>query len=122
VRAFRERAAAPGFSMGMDGFNLATSDVLMACGDDEGRIALEIRFAREIPQDFQDHARNMVFIMLDHVLGEYDFAVKVGAVDFVDEAEDAEVTWTPMDLLPPVFDAYWLETVSSRWANMPGPA
>ena len=44
----------------------------------------------------------MTFIMLDHVLGEYDFAVKVGAVDFVGEDDyDADVSWTPLSQLPP---------------------
>lgn len=111
LRAFRERTQQPDFPIGMDGFELSTSEVLIACGQDDGQAALEIRFGREIPQDFQDHARNMAFIMLDHVLGEYDFAVKVGAVDFVEESADPDAEWTPLSLLPPVFDRYWSETL-----------
>lgn len=111
VRAFRERTQQPDFPIGMDGFELSTSEVLITCSQDDGQAALEIRFAREIPQDFQDHARNMAFIMIDHVLGEYDFAVKVGAVDFVDESADPDAEWTPLSLLPPVFDRYWSETL-----------
>ncbi|MGV3678984.1 MAG: DUF695 domain-containing protein [Acidovorax sp.] len=107
VSAFRERTEQPDFPIGMDGFELSTSEVLIALGQDDGQAALEIRFAREIPQDFQDHARNMAFIMIDHVLGEYDFAVKVGAVDFVEESMDPGAEWTPLSLLPPVFDRYW---------------
>lgn len=109
LRAFRERAEDPDFAMGMEGFDLSTSDALVACEAHDGGIALEVRFAREIPQDFQDHAAHMVFIMLDHVLGEYDAAVKVSAVDFVDEAEDPDVPWTPLSTLAPVFDAFWQE-------------
>ena len=72
----------------------------------------ELRFARDIPAEFAEHARHMTFIMLDHVLGEYDFAVKVGAVDFVGEDDyDADVSWTPLSQLPPVFDAFWTQTL-----------
>jgi len=111
LRAFRERTTQPDFPIGMDGFELETSDVLVACGRDDGQAALEIRFGREIPSDYQDHARNMAFIMLDHVLGEYDFAVKVGAVDFVDVAQDPDAQWTPLSQLPAVFDRHWTDTL-----------
>ncbi|CAN7607780.1 DUF695 domain-containing protein [Acidovorax sp. LjRoot194] len=109
LRAFRERTTQPDFPIGMDGFELETSDVLVACGRDDGQAALEIRFGREIPSDYQDHARNMAFIMLDHVLGEYDFAVKVGAVDFVEMPQDPDAQWTPLSQLPPVFDRHWID-------------
>lgn len=118
VRAFRERTTQPDFPIGMDGFELATSEVLVACGQDDGQAALEIRFGREIPEDYRDHARNMAFIMLDHVLGEYDFAVKVGAVDFVDEASDPLTPWVPLSQFVPVFDRYWVDTLG-RTRNFP---
>jgi hypothetical protein len=118
VRAFRERTTQPDFPIGMDGFELATSEVLVACGQDDGQAALEIRFGREIPGDYQDHARNMAFIMLDHVLGEYDFAVKVGAVDFVQEASDPLTPWVPLSQFVPVFDRYWVDTLG-RTSDFP---
>ena len=111
VRAFRARTTQPDFPIGMEGFELATSEVLVALEQDGGQAALEIRFGREIPSDYQDHARNMAFIMLDHVLGEYDFAVKVGAVDFVGEPGDTHTPWVPLSQLPPVFDRYWTDTL-----------
>ena len=118
LRAFRERTTQPDFPIGMDGFELATSDVLVVCSRDDGQAALEIRFGREIPSDYQDHARNMAFIMIDHVLGEYDFAVKVGAVDFVDDAGDPQAVWTPLSEFPAVFDRYWTE-VLGRTGDFP---
>lgn len=118
VRAFRERTTEPDFPMGMDGFELATSDVLIVCGQDDGQAALEIRFDLEIPEDYADHARNMAFIMLDHVLGEYDFAVKVGAVDFVEEASDPLTPWVPLSQFAPVFDRYWIDTLG-RTSDFP---
>jgi hypothetical protein len=33
-----------------------------------------------------EHAQHMAFIMLDHVLGEWDFSVRVGPVEFASEA------------------------------------
>ena len=57
VRAFRERTTQPDFPIGMEGFELATSEVLVALEQDGGQAALEIRFGREIPSDYQDHAR-----------------------------------------------------------------
>ena len=97
---------------------MSTSEVLVACGQDDGQAALEIRFGREIPSDYQDHARNMAFIMLDHVLGEYDFAVKVGAVDFVEEASDPLAPWVPLSQFVPVFDRYWVDTLG-RTSDFP---
>lgn len=119
VRAFRERTPQPDFPIGMDGFELATSEVLVALEQDGGQAALEIRFDRDIPGDYADHARNMAFIMLDHVLGEYDFAVKVGAVDFLDGPGDPQVQWIGLHQLPPVFDRYWIETLG-RTSDFPG--
>jgi hypothetical protein len=107
LTAFRARSESPDFPMRMDDFELATSDVLIGHVADEGRVGIEIMFARELPSDMQDHARNMTFIMLDHVLGEYDFAVKVGFVDFVDEFSDEVIASTPLDKFGPVLDAFW---------------
>ena len=111
VRAFRERTTQPDFPIGMEGFELATSEVLVALERDGGQAALELRFGREIPSDYQDHARNMAFIMLDHVLGEYDFAVKVSAVDFVVAPDSPEAPWVPLSQLPPVFDRFWSQVL-----------
>jgi hypothetical protein len=120
LRAFRERTAGADFAMGMTGFELATSDVLLCCSQDQGQIALDIRFAREIDAEHEEHARNMAFIMMDHVLGEYDFAVKVGAVDFVDGSPDPQVPWTPLSAFTEVFDAYWRETLGRTGHFPPG--
>jgi hypothetical protein len=72
------------FSMSMDGFELSGGEVFARCSPEAGQVALEIAFAREIPMDMKDHAKHMAYIMLDHMLGEYDFAIKVGAVDFIE--------------------------------------
>lgn len=107
LTAFRARTESPDFPMRMDNFELATSDVLIGHVADEGQVGIEVMFARELPSDMQDHARNMTFIMLDHVLGEYDFAVKVGFVDFVDAFSDEVAGSTTLDKFGAVLDAFW---------------
>lgn len=107
LRAFRERTTKPDFPINMEDFELATTDILVGHYADEGRIGLELVFARELPGDMQDHARNMAFIMLDHVLGEYDFAVKVATVDFVEAFSDVVLDSTSLDRFGPVLDSFW---------------
>ncbi|ARN22717.1 DUF695 domain-containing protein [Piscinibacter gummiphilus] len=118
VRAFRERTKNGEFGIRMGDFSLDTSDLLVACGEDDGRIALQIRFDVEVPDDMQDHAQQMAYILLDHVLGEYDFAVKVGAVDFTDDVPDLEAPWTPLESFARVFDAHWRD-VLGRTGDFP---
>ena len=112
VRALRPRSAEPDFPLGMEGFELSTRDVLVALQQDAGQAALELRLACAVPSGFEEHAQHTAFIMVDHVLGEYDFAVKVGAVDFVHEGDhDRNATWTRLADLQPVFDAYWVHAL-----------
>lgn len=107
LSAFRTRTDQPDFPMRMDDFELATSDVLIGHFADEGQVGIEVMFGRELPSDMRDHARNMAFIMLDHVLGEYDFAIKVGVVDFVDEFSGEVLQSTPLHQFGAVMDSFW---------------
>ncbi|PLC06615.1 hypothetical protein CY658_06235 [Variovorax sp. RO1] len=106
VEAFRQRMR-EGFSMRMNDFELASSDVLVKHEPYRGRVALELGFAKPIPMDMQDHARHMSLIMLDHILGEYDFAVKVGPVDHVEADAQADFEGVPLDDFVALFDACW---------------
>lgn len=108
VEAFRQRMR-EGFSMRMNDFELATTDVLVKHEPYRGLVALEIGFAKPIPMDMQDHARHMSLIMLDHILGEYDFAVKVGPVDHVEADAHADFDGVPLDDFARLFDACWRE-------------
>lgn len=127
LSAFRTRTDQPDFPMCMDDFELATSDVLIGHFADEGQVGIEVMFGRELPSDMQDHARNMAFIMLDHVLGEYDFAIKVGVVDFVDEFSDEVLQSTPLHQFGAVMDSFWTGTLGhtglfpsgeDRWSTL----
>lgn len=106
VEAFRQRTG-EGFGIRMNDFELASSDIRVKHEPYEGLVALEIGFAKPIPMDLQDHARQMSLIMLDHILGEYDTAVKVGPVDYVDAADSADFEGVSLDDFVPAFDACW---------------
>lgn len=106
VEAFRQRMGA-GFGIRMNDFELTSADILVKHEPYDGLVALEIGFAKPIPMDMQDHARRMSLIMLDHVLGEYDTAVKVGPVDHVDVQDSADFKGVSLDAFVPVFDACW---------------
>lgn len=107
LRAFRSRTEEPDFPIRMNDFELATSELLIGHFADEGQVGIEVKFDRELPSDMQDHARNIAFIMLDHVLGEYDFAIKVGVVDFVDEFSAEVIQATPLHQFGAVMDSFW---------------
>lgn len=115
VVAFRQRAG-EGFGMRMDKFELSSRDLLVRAGQFEGRVALGLSFAQPVPMDMQDHARHMAFILLDHMLGEFDLAVKVGLVEF---EEDGLSEGTGFDAAPPlpldqavaVVDALWRDAL-----------
>lgn len=107
VTAFRLRASNGDFSMGMEGFSLSTGDIQAQLSADRGLVGLTLRFEREIPMDMADHARHMAFIMLDHVIGEYDFAVRVGGVDFVEAFADDAGESVRLSQLPDAFDRFW---------------
>lgn len=110
VEAFRQRANLSGFDMKMGEFSLNCDDVYVRHQAWRGRVALELSFAKEIPEGLDDHARNMAFILLDHMLGEFDFAVKVGPVDFVDYDENSDAI--SLKDYPPVFDSFWVNELS----------
>ncbi len=116
VQAFRNRTLGSDFSMSMDGFSLACSDVLVAHYDADGIVGLELSFEKIIPADMAEHAQRMGFIMLDHVLGEWDFAVRVGPVDFVDAFSPSVNGVTPLSAFPAVFDTFVRDDLGRTYA------
>ncbi len=106
VRGFRSRTLGSDFAMNMNDFQLSCSDVLVAHYDAGGVVGLELSFEKIVPEDMIEHARHMAFIMLDHVLGEWDFSVRVGPVEFVDGFSDEVAGAEPLSVFPPIFDAF----------------
>ena len=113
VEAFRQRVPVErrdfGIQMGED-FSLSSSDILISLEPDEtyGRIDIQIYINKEMNEEIEEHAQNMSGIMLDHILGEYDSAVKIDCIDFVEEKTGDE-EWIPLPELPEVIDKIWKE-------------
>ena len=106
VQAFRSRALGSNFGMRMDGFELACSDVRVGYFNAGGITGLKLSFEKSIAPDMIEQAQHMTFIMLDHVLGEWDFSVRVGPVEFVDKAADDVQGTALLSDFPPIFDAF----------------
>lgn len=106
VQAFRNRTLGADFGMRMEDFELSSADIQVGYYDAGGVIGLELAFAKPIPSDMTAHAQHMSFIMLDHVLGEWDFSVRVGPVEFVDEISEGLHGPVLLSEFPPVFDAF----------------
>jgi hypothetical protein len=111
VITFRWRNDEPSFGMRMSDFELATDDVQVGYYKYHGLIGLELKFNKSIPMDMTDHSRNMACIMLDHVLGEFDSAVRVGALDFVQEFSSDVLANVPMPEFPHAYDTFWKDTL-----------
>lgn len=111
VIGFRRRTSEPAFEIHMDDMTWATSDYRVGLFNDGGLVGLEVLVNREVPQDMIDASQHAAFIMLDHIVGEYDFAVRVGVVDFVDRLSVDEAWVCALPELPNMFDRMWTESL-----------
>lgn len=107
VSAFRARMARPDFAIVMGDFTLSASEILVRQWPDGAYVGMEIRPTRDIPDTLEDRAPQMAFIMLDHVIGEYDLAVKVGTVEWTPFPPEHRDSFVTLDAFPPLFDAFW---------------
>lgn len=106
VRGFRQAMShIDDFTIGMNGFELSPSDIVVKLDGWREMPALEVAFTKVIDDEFLPHAKNMTFILFDHVLGEWNSAVKLGAVDFM---EEAEADFEPLNRLPEKLQTMWL--------------
>lgn len=92
------------FSIGMNGFDLNAGDVLVRLDTWREMPALDMTFAKDIPQEFTDHAQNMAVIIMDHILGEWAAAVKLDALDFVPHEGEG---WFAITGLPEALEEHW---------------
>lgn len=106
VRGFRQAMPNWGdFVIGMNGFELGVDDIVVKLDVWREMPALEIAFTKTIDDEFLPHAQNMTFIILDHILGEWNSAVKIGAVDFMPQADDE---FESLGTLPEKLRQTWL--------------
>ncbi len=111
VEAFRSRDAAADFEIQMEGETWSAKDYRVGLFEDHGLVGLEVVVEKEVPPALVDVSRHAAFIMLDHLLGEYVFAVRIGAVEFVDSLA-ADVSFQcSMDQVANQFDEMWLNVL-----------
>lgn len=115
VIAFRQRMNDPDFGINMDQMELLAKDIQVALFSDRGLVGLELAFARTISSAQMEQAKHMAFIMLDHVIGEYDFAVRVGFVEFVDQVSQSAENRCSLDELPETFDRFLHVVLGYTW-------
>ncbi|WP_157538839.1 hypothetical protein [Hydrogenophaga flava] len=111
VIGFRRRTGEPSFEIRMDDMTWSASDYRVGLFKDGGLVGLELLVNRRVPHDMIDASKHAAFIMLDHIIGEYDFAVRVGAVDFVDHLSVDEPWVCSLEDLPRNFDRMWTESL-----------
>ena len=101
VCAFRQPSA--GFAIEMNGLRLDPTQVSAAIGLWHEHPALILGLPA-LPAEQQENAQRAALILLDHIIGEWAAAVKIGAVDFCDgQPEDA----FPLTELPQQLDKLW---------------
>ncbi|MCG6503256.1 hypothetical protein [Kingella pumchi] len=101
VHAFRQPSA--GFAIEMNGLRLDPAQVSAAIGLWHEHPALILGLPA-LPAEQQENAQRAALILLDHIIGEWAAAVKIGAVDFCNgQPEDA----FPLTELPQQLDKLW---------------
>lgn len=112
VSAFRQRVdARRDFQIGMDGFHLKAQDILMKLTPCKGRVEAAMAFSKEIEPKFYEKAQNISLIVMDHVLGEYDGAIKIAGINFEKNAvpKDEVTQWLVLPDVPQVLDRLWTD-------------
>lgn len=88
-------------------FSLGATDLLIQYKESRRKISIGIMFAKTVPEEMIKQAETMALIYLDHLLGEYDFAVRVEAVEFL--KIDQSATTIPANQFVTIFDRLWKE-------------
>lgn len=87
------------FAIGMNGLELSVQDLQFAIKVGRYLIDLEMIVNKSVDDDNNVQViQHMAFILLDHILGEFDGVVKIGSVDFVAKFSDDFVVVSAQDL------------------------
>lgn len=100
AQAFRKPTAqfTTDFAIGMNGLELSVQDLEFALSVGRYFIDLEIIINKSVDDDTVQVVQHMAFILLDHILGEFDGMVKIGSVDFVATFSDDFALVSAQDL------------------------
>jgi hypothetical protein len=88
-------------------FSLSATDLLIQYKESYRKISIGILFAKTIPEDMVKQAETMALIYLDHLLGEYDFAVRLESIEFL--KTDHNAVTIPANQFVTIFDRLWKE-------------
>ena len=98
------------FVMRMDeDLELSATDLLISAHAGDQLIDLDITLQKQADEEQLPHLQNMAFIMLDHILGEWDLAVKIRSVEFTDTPAENAVH---ADQLPALINELWENTLN----------
>ena len=88
-----------------DSFSLKPTDLLISHNEEYRKISLKIAFGKTIPEEMKQIAQSTAFTLLDHVLGEYDFSIKIGSVNFLETPNEENAV--PLNEFVKIFDHLW---------------
>lgn len=98
------------FVMRMDeDLELSATDLLISASTGDQLIDLDVTLKKQADEETLPHLQNMAFIMLDHILGEWDLAVKIRSVEFSDTPAENAVS---ADQLPALINDLWKNTLN----------
>lgn len=112
IIAFRQPSTQPVNEIGirMGDFDLHGSDMFFRYADDDRKLGVELN-VRDLEEGNTDQIQ-MIFILLDAILGEYDVEMYIGWIDIKVLNEDEVGILLPIEELPKVLAAKKLE-----WQN-----
>ncbi|MBV7435464.1 hypothetical protein KRX19_10545 [Cardiobacteriaceae bacterium TAE3-ERU3] len=92
-----------------DDIELLATDLLISASATDQLIDLDVTLQKQADEEQLPHLQNMAFIMLDHILGEWDLAVKIRSVEFADTPAENAVR---ADQLPELINDLWENTLN----------
>ncbi len=103
IKLFRQRSGAA-FNIQMNGIEIKGEDSrFLLVKDDPGRVGI-LLFYQNFDESLRQDLRNISYIFLDTILGEYDVMTKVGVLEVFGPASEYFKDSRPFDELAEAFD------------------
>lgn len=106
---FRQRGNLD-FEIEFGGMRTSPKDIKFTLEPDNGKLGITV-FVKNYKDDPDKIYANIVYLCLDHALGEYDVETKIGFIDIVPMTVQSHLTKQPFTELPQVFDRMY-KTIS----------
>lgn len=89
----------------MGDMELDPSDIEIAIETCNDKVCFTV-FVKGYDESCKRELSQLVFIMLDHIIGEYDMVTKVGFIDFKPFEEESVYMRHSLENLPRIFDEF----------------